>query len=355
MTQARLASSQFVFAPASKTITFSGVPGFIPEGVVDVFHVPSGLTLYSPYKPAAGGTFAGNVLTLATDTTATYGASKSYAPGDVLLITYNDMARDDELRVYAPRATGPLETIACRSFQSLVLDVQSSTAISGQVEGSIDGTQWKAIKGQLPNLDSNPGDDNWNEGKPFNMRQYDITPYRLVRVNPTGYSTGTPTINVLLKTVPAPVRKVIVNGGSVIANFDSGGSVGYVRTTALSPEVFRGVLQSGAAVSSGGLTGGVLAAGAVITGGSRQAPGQPNPYFSRFGVTIDSDQSGTLEIQASTDGTNWIRVATQAVVANTPFDLEVKVRAHFYRAVYTQGSTASAANKFSMLTSYCGA
>lgn len=337
MTQARLASAQFTFAPASKTITFAGVPGFVPEGVVDVFHVPSGLTLYSPYSPDAGGTFAGSVLTLAVDTTATYGASKSYAAGDVLLITYNDIARDDELRVYAPRATGPLETLACRSFQSAVLDVQSATSISGQLEGTIDGTQWKPLKGQLPNLDSNPGDDNWNEGKPFNMRQYDLTPYRSVRINVTGYSAGTPTLNLLLKTVPVPVRKVIVNGGSVVANFDSGGSVGYVRTTNAYTERLRGA----------------FAAGETIIGASRTTNGWPNPYFPRFEATVVTDVNSTLFLDFSDDNTNWVTFKTIPVTANTPIQDNMRVCGNYHRArlVNTSGA-AGAANGTTLKTAF---
>jgi hypothetical protein len=299
-----------------------------------VVNAASGKVIFDPQDSsgALGGTASGSTVTLAYDTTPMSAA-------DRLVVIYNSLERDDQLFTFSPTTTGPLAAMAVKGFMSAMVDIRSSTGCSSNLEGTVDNTQWKAIKGQLPNLDSNTGDTNFNEGKPFNMRQCDVTPYRLIRFNVTSIAAGSPAINILLKTVPAPPRLFIANGGSLVANFDSGGSVGYVRQTSLYTETFRGALT----------------ADQVVTGAARQANGQPNPYYSRFGATVVSDQSGSLQIQASTDGTNWITVATQAVVGGTPFDLEVKVRAALYRAVFTNGGTATGANAFSLLSAFCGA
>ncbi|SFJ67500.1 hypothetical protein [Methylobacterium brachiatum] len=349
--QARLAPAQYSFAPAQKQITFAGVPGFTLDGLVLVVNAASGKVIFDPQDSsgALGGTASGSTVTLAYDTTAMSAA-------DRLVVIYNSLERDDQLFTFSPTTTGPLAVMAVKSFMSAMVDIQSTTGCSGNLEGTVDNTQWKAIKGQLPNLDSNTGDTNFNEGKPFNMRQCDVTPYRLIRFNVTSIAAGSPAINILLKTVPAPPRLFIANGGSLVANFDSGGSVGYVRQTSLFPEVVRGTLQSGAAITTGSLTGGVLSAGAVVTGGTRQANGQPNPYYSRFGARVNSDQSGALQIQDSTDGTNWIPASSpQTVTAGIPLDLEVKVRAPFCRAVFTNGNAPTGANAFSLLAAFCGA
>lgn len=358
--QARLAPAQYTFAPASKQITFAGVPGFALDGLIEVLHVASGNVLYDAYDPTLGGTASGSTVTLTFDTTGNYtppgGSATAYAAADALRVIYNSLERDDQLFSFSPTATGPLAVLAVRSFMSAMVDIQSTTSCQGNLEGSVDGTQWKAITGQLPNLLGNTGDTNFNEGKPFNMRQCDVTPYRQIRFNVTSIAAGSPVVNILLKGVPAPPRLFVANGGSLVANFDSGASVGYVRTTSLSPEVVRGTLQSGATVTSGTLTSGVLSAGAIITGGSRQSNGQPNPFFSRFGATVVSDQSGSFVIQASTDSTNWITVsAPQTVTGGVPLDYEVKVRAAYYRVVFTNGSTATGANTFSLLAAFCSA
>lgn len=338
--QARLAPAQYSFAPAQKQITFAGVPGFTLDGLVLVVNAASGKVIFDPQDSsgALGGTASGSTVTLAYDTTA-------MSASDPLRVIYNDLTREDLLVTFSPTTTGviPGSTLPIKGYLSAVGEIISASNISVNVEVSIDGVNWKTggqgIVGRLPNLHANGGDTTLNQGTPYNTRQYDISAFRWIRLNVTSISAGSPVVNLLMKTSMAAIRDVYVVAGTITSSFDSGASVGYVRTTSLYTETFRGALT----------------AGQVVTGGTRQAFGQPNPYYSRFGATVVSDQSGSLAIQASTDGTNWITVATQAVVGGTPFDLEVKVRAAFYRAAFTNGGTATGANAFSLLAAFCGA
>ncbi|MDH2313166.1 hypothetical protein [Methylobacterium brachiatum] len=354
--QARLAPAQYSFAPAQKQITFAGVPGFVLDGLILVVNAATGTVIYDPQFPggALGGTASGSTVTLAYDTTA-------MSASDPLRVIYNDLTREDLLVTFSPTTTGviPGSVLPIKGYLSAVAEIISASNLSLNVEVSIDGANWKTggqgIVGRLPNLHANGGDTTLNQGAPYNTRQYDISAFRWIRLNVTSISAGSPVVNLLMKTSMAAIRDVYVVAGTITSSFDSGASVGYVRTTSLYPEVVRGTLQSGAAVPTGSLTGGVLSAGAVVTGGARQAFGQPNPYYSRFGATVVSDQDGSLAIQASTDGTNWIPVATQATQAGKPLDLEVKVRAAFYRAVFTNGSAPTGANAFSLLAAFCGA
>jgi hypothetical protein len=355
---ARLAPAQYTFSPSTRQITFGGVPGFSVDGLMVIVNGANGKVIFDPEDDsgALGYTAANaNSVTLAYDTT---GMSAT----DPLKVYYNDLAREDLLLTFNPTTTGviPGSTLPLKSYLSAVGEVISSTSINVNVEVSIDGVNWKvggqSLVGRLPNLHPNGGDTNLNQGTPYNTRQYDVSAFRWIRLSVNSMAAGNPVVNLVLKTNMAAIRDVFVTSGVITANFDSGASVGYVRTTALNPEVVRGTLQGGATVSNGTLTGGVLSAGAVVTGGSRQAFGQPNPYFSRYGVQVISDQSGTIQIQASTDAANWINVSLPvAVTGGQPLDLEVKVRANFYRPVFTNGGTATAANALSILGAFCGA
>lgn len=59
---------QYVFNPASKTITFLGLPAIVLEQVLTVFNVTAGAIIYSPISATTNGTMSGNVLTLTFNT-----------------------------------------------------------------------------------------------------------------------------------------------------------------------------------------------------------------------------------------------------------------------------------------------
>lgn len=342
--QARLAPAQYSFAPASKQITFAGVPGFVLDGLIEVLHVASGNVLYDAYDPTLGGTASGNVLTLAFDTTGTYGSGTAYNAADALRIIYNDLTREDQLLVYTPTATGVFATIPLRGYQSLVLDIISGTSIQVQVEVSVDGTNWKTgtgvLTGRLPNLYNNSGSQNADQGTPFNTRQYDVSAFRWIRLNATTISAGTPTVNVLLKTTPAPTRDIFIQGGALGVSLNgSTAQIGYIGVGQNFQEAFRST----------------LAANGVLTGSSRDTLFNPLAY-NRFGALVVSDQSGTVQLQFSTDNTNWIPATLPvAVTGGTPLDISAPIRARWCRAVFTNGATATGTNAFTLLTSFLGA
>lgn len=60
----------YLFEPASKTITFSGLPSIALEQVLTVFNATTGTMIYSFASSALTGSLAGAVLTMAYDTSA---------------------------------------------------------------------------------------------------------------------------------------------------------------------------------------------------------------------------------------------------------------------------------------------
>ena len=334
--QARLAPAQYTFAPSSKQISFAGVPGFVLDGLIEVFHVPSGSLLFDAYDPAVGGTVSGNVLTLAYDTTA-------MSAGDALRIIYNDLTREDRLLVYNPTATGALPVIALGAYQTLIVEAISTTDVNWQVEASLDGVNWKtgsgALNGRIVNLYNNPGSQTGDRNTPFNTRQYDVSAFLYVRVNITLISAGTPKINVVLKTAPAPWRDVYIQGGALGVSLNgSTAQIGYLGVGQAYSDSFSGALAANATLNG--------------TPSSRDSLFSPLAY-NRYGVFVSSDQAGQVFIEVSTNNSTWVLVDQRSVVAATPVDFSVPVRARYYRTRYVNGATAAAA--LTVLSSFSGA
>lgn len=340
--QARLAPAQYTFAPASSQITFAGVPGFVLDGLIEVLHVASGNVLYDAYDPTLGGTVSGNVLTLAFSTTGTYGAGTAYTSADPLRIIYNDLAREDQLLVYTPTATGFFATLPVKSFLQASLQIISAQTCQVQLFASLDGNTANsfALTGIIPTLPNNPGDVNNSNGT-FNTRYFELAPWRFIHLNCTNFTTGsTPVVNLALKTASPPHHLGYIVGGQIgVSLAGSSAQIGYIGVGQNFQEAFR---------SS-------LAANGVLTGSSRDTLFSPLAY-NRFGALVVSDQSGTVQLQFSTDNTNWIPATLPvAVTGGTPLDISAPIRARWCRAVYTNGSTATGATAFTLLTSFLGA
>jgi hypothetical protein len=66
--------------------------------------------------------------------------------------------------------------------------------------------------------------------------------------------------------------------------------------------------------------------------------------------TVFSDQSGTLKVQQSADGTNWDLETTVAVTGGTGAAINVALVAPFWRLKYTNGATPQTAFRISATT-----
>jgi hypothetical protein len=77
----------------------------------------------------------------------------------------------------------------------------------------------------------------------------------------------------------------------------------------------------------------------VFTGTSRDA--SSTPAYNYFIANVQANQSGTIRIEKSTDGTTWRRASKDiAVAANAPEEVTVKVTTRYNRVVYTNGGVA---------------
>jgi hypothetical protein len=78
----------------------------------------------------------------------------------------------------------------------------------------------------------------------------------------------------------------------------------------------------------------VLAGGATFTSGALIT----DTYDTVSGVVF-SDQTGTCNIEQSTDGTNWDLVTAIAVTGGTGKDINVPLVAPYFRVRYVNGAT----------------
>ena len=92
----------------------------------------------------------------------------------------------------------------------------------------------------------------------------------------------------------------------------------------------------------------VLAANAAFTG-----PADDITEYADVRVTVFSDVASAadgLQLQQSTNGTNWDSIDAYSIPANSGKTFSVGVSARFFRVVYTNGATVQAA--FRLQTKY---
>ena len=88
-----------------------------------------------------------------------------------------------------------------------------------------------------------------------------------------------------------------------------------------------------------------LGGSATFTGAAHDlgaSPSQPNAYV---GCAAVADQTGTLNLQLSVNGTTgWATAATTSMTANVVADVGARIRAEFYRCQEVNGSSAQGSN-----------
>lgn len=72
-----------------------------------------------------------------------------------------------------------------------------------------------------------------------------------------------------------------------------------------------------------------------------------NDNVGSISVRVDSDQSGSLALEASDDGTHWDTVSTTAVTGGTVTEVTLAPYGGVMRFVYTNGGTIQTSFRFS--------
>lgn len=93
-----------------------------------------------------------------------------------------------------------------------------------------------------------------------------------------------------------------------------------------------------------------LVANATFTGTSRDAGS--TIQYSAFATNAISPTAGTLQIQMSSDNTNWYVAEQSTITANVPATIRAVVTARYYRVVFINGAVAQTGSTFAIFSAY---
>ena len=221
--------------------------------------------------------------------------------------------------------------IDCQAFRGLLIHY-TSAGVSGVLapEWSADGAVWAAAP-----LAVASGSSTTTFSSTGLLKTEVLARYFRVRVS-TAITSGTTTLRVSgSQQVTTPTVQVV--SGTV----SSGASTARIGFAA-APGIWYDDSST------------ILAASATFTGTSRDISGassstaivSANSYAKEVRVSAESDQSGTLWIEASRDGTNWRRaksVATAAVTGGGQYaEIVHRPSWRYMRVGFTNGASAQA-------------
>jgi hypothetical protein len=119
----------------------------------------------------------------------------------------------------------------------------------------------------------------------------------------------------------------VYNAGGVIDTLSTCNTVTTVTTAFVAPKTVNYADSSTA-----------LAASATFTGVSRDSGATPL-YTDMLAFAL-SNVAGTVQVEQSTDNTNWVLTDSMAVSANTPTKMPASLVARYARVKYINGATA---------------
>jgi hypothetical protein len=318
-------STGYTFTPGasgSGTINFSGVASFNPSQLLGVKHIPSGKTLYAPLT-SARGTFSGSTLTLSVDTSAMNAS-------DLLLVSYGSNALGAPSDSSASSDTGAFSLVALKK-RGLV----NWTTLLGRVPGTV------AQDGADP---ASPSVANQGTG----IRGWLATIAALLRL---GTQTSANSASVVIAT---DLTNLEPAGAKITAAAMPAGGVGltgwlsaiwYALTSGLVLGVSTNIIGRIAAGTAYTESTAALGAAGTFAGASRNTGYGQNVQtaFAYFTGVAFADQTGTLFVETSPDGTNWYAMngtAGTAVAAGATVIVKVPAAINLMRVRYTNGGTA---------------
>lgn len=243
----RLKRAQWTFAPASKTVTFGGVPGFDIVGLVEIWHPTKGL-IYDGYDETGtlGGTVSGNVLTLQFDTTVA-----GFSAGDSLRIIYDEQVPDAQNITYSATSAGAQTAFATAGYGGILVEIISGAGTASlQFNSSVDGMSgsWTSGLGYVPE------DSTVSQATAISA----ITPRRLframdglwARLNIVSVATSPLIVSVSRRVAWMSERGGVVSGNITLNN--SSATVGGVLAfaSALSPGALSSRIKSNASTNA---------------------------------------------------------------------------------------------------------
>jgi len=184
-------------------------------------------------------------------------------------------------------------------------------------EGTLDGTNWFPVSGTNINPQSTASTSQVSTTG-SGIFEFNVSAINQLRGRVT--TAGVATITLVPSRYP-------ISSSAVVAYLPTGSAtIGALISTSYFADTVAPLASAGAFT---GTTRDLGTSSATIP-------------FTTFGASFFADQPGTAFIEQSVaGGATWRVVATQAVTANTNVDLNVPIRARYYRVRYLNGATAN--------------
>lgn len=162
-----------------------------------------------------------------------------------------------------------------------------------------------------------------------------FTPQAMVPLPPT---LGLP------QSTTTTINGAFVGNASATASFrvrsialSSGTAAVFVRTSTMGHSLaFNNLLDDGIILTDNSTTT-PLGIGGVFTGGTHDVSS-----FTSITIFSYSDQAGTLQVEWSTDGTNWDSIVSYSIAVGQHDHLTFSRRARYFRLIWTNGAVGQA-------------
>lgn len=216
---------------------------------------------------------------------------------------------------------GSDDTLAFSAILISVFADQASASNGFSIEFSSDNVNWDSITSFTINAST-----------PYDLQ---ITPkaryFRIVYTNGGVAQTAFRLQTIFKLTSPLPVSE---------AGKPASGAISVQGISGMTPVQVAGSLTATLAnlVSTNNSTTALLGSNAVFTG-----TGDDVSAYSAIEVFVFTDQisaTNGLQLEYSTDNTNWDQVDAYSISISTPFYIQMPPKARYFRIIYTNGAVA---------------
>ena len=246
-------------------------------------------------------------------------------------------------------ANGGIASIPCGRFGNISVSMVATSLVGHNVSfecsnNSTNGTDgnWYGVQAVRSNANTVEAASGVLAATPGYMWHVNVGDYTYFRVRATAHTSGTAAYTLKPGSFATePIPAIQITGTQPVS--------GSVTATLAAAAVRVGFIAASGIWFDDSSS--VLAANATLTGTSRDLTvtatattfANAATYAKEFRVSAESDQAGTLWIEASRDGTNWRRVKSVALaaVAGGGFSAEIVHRPswRYIRVGFTNGAT----------------
>lgn len=226
--------SGYTFTPASKQISFAGVPGFNINGLLAIFNRTAGVMIFDATEPTLDfASVSVSTVTLKYDTTT------GMAVSDVLTIIYDEQVQDGLTNAYTIAAAGNQPGIPTSGYATILVEANGTfnASLIGQFSNDstngVDGT-WTTAVGFAPEESSTGTGPSQSINSSARRKYFRANDGIWFRVATSSFTSGTAAVTVVRRIAPIGERGIYaalaagastIGGTYPVANSASPGTI----------------------------------------------------------------------------------------------------------------------------------